>query len=71
MDVDGMKKLTIAIDELEAQFAQQKAHYEARKEALIAGLLSMAKEMTASLEGLPPEQWPKGVIPGDGPKGTK
>jgi hypothetical protein len=63
MDVDEIKKLTTAIDELEAQFAQQKAHYEARREALAAGILRAAKELCTELEGVPPEKWPKGISP--------
>jgi hypothetical protein len=71
MNVDEIKKVMKAIDQLEVQFAEQKAHYEARREALVAGLLRMAKEMTAELEGLPPEKWPKGFAPVEGgPKGS-
>jgi hypothetical protein len=63
MDVDEIKKVTAAIDELEAQFAQQKAHYEARREALVAGLLRAAKELGTELDGVPPTKWPKGIAP--------
>jgi hypothetical protein len=63
MDVEEMKKLMKAADELEAQFAKQKADYEAKKEALQAALYRMGQEMIATLEGLPPDKWPKGVVP--------
>jgi hypothetical protein len=41
MKVEEIKKLMQAIDELETQFAQQKADYEARKEAFQAALYRM------------------------------
>ena len=63
MDVDEIRKVTKAIDDLEAQFAKQKADYEARREALIAGLLRMAKELGTELDGVPPAKWPKGISP--------
>jgi hypothetical protein len=66
MDVEEIKKLMKAVDELEVQFAKQKADYEARKEALMAGLYRMGQEMITALEGVPPEKWPKGVAPAEG-----
>jgi hypothetical protein len=44
MDVEEMKKLLKAVDELEAQFAKQKADYEAKKEALQAALYRMGRK---------------------------
>jgi hypothetical protein len=63
MDAEEMKKLLRAVDENEARFAEQKAQYEARREALFVTLQCMGKEMVAQLEGLPPDKWPKGVVP--------
>lgn len=66
MEVKDVKKLLQAIDELETQFAEQKAHYEARSKVLTASVISAAKEMAEALEGVPPEKWPKGVAPAEG-----
>jgi hypothetical protein len=63
MKVEEIKKLMQAIDKLETQFVQQKADYEARKEAFQAALYRMGQEMVAELEGVPPDKWPKGVVP--------
>ena len=63
MQIDEMKRVLLAIDELEAKFAKQKADYENDMEGLQAVLRRMGKEMIAELEGLPPEQWPKEFAP--------
>ena len=66
MQVNEMKLVLQAIDDLEVKFAAQKAEYENKMEGLQAVLRRMGKEMIAELEGLPPDKWPKGVVPADG-----
>ena len=63
MQIDEMKRVLLAIDELEAKFAKQKADYENDMEGLQAVLRRMGKEMIAELEGLPPEQWRRSSPP--------
>ena len=47
MDAEEMKKLLKAVDENETRFAEQKAQYEARREALFATLCRIGQEMVA------------------------
>jgi hypothetical protein len=63
MDAKEMKLLLNAVDENETRFAEQKAQYEARREALFAAVCRLGREMAAALEGVPPGKWPKGVVP--------
>jgi hypothetical protein len=64
--IDEMKRVLQAIDELEAKFAVQKAEYENKMEGLLVVLRRLGREMIAELEGLPPDRWPRGVAPAEG-----
>jgi hypothetical protein len=79
VEINEMKLVLQAIDDLDVKFAaheaeyeKQKAEYEHKIEGLQTVLRRLGKEWIAEMEGKTPEQWPKGVAPVEGgPKESK